>query len=78
MPVSTVDDYLRKNMTQKQIQQINDYLDRGLEPKAGSSRELTESETKRQLVLQDQYVYDGLRPQRPMPFEGDKGIYIWI
>ncbi|MEK3717388.1 hypothetical protein [Paenibacillus sp. FSL R7-0333] len=51
VPVSTVEDYLRKNMTQEQIQQIDGFLDRGLEPQGDSSRELTESETKRQLVL---------------------------
>ncbi|MEK4004479.1 hypothetical protein [Paenibacillus sp. FSL H3-0333] len=73
VPVSTVEDYLRKNMTQEQIQQIDGFLDRGLEPQGDSSRELTESETKRQLVLHDQYVYDGLRPQKPLPFEAGQG-----
>lgn len=72
VPVSTVDDYLRKNMTQEQIQQINDYLDRGIDSQGGGIR-LTEAETKRHLVLHDQYVYDGLRPQKPMPFEAGQG-----
>ncbi|MEK3791350.1 hypothetical protein MKX42_06405 [Paenibacillus sp. FSL R7-0204] len=76
VPVSSVDDYLRKNMTQEQIQQINDYMDTGLEPQGVGVR-LTEAETKRHLVLHDQYVYDGVRPQKPMPFkEGQGDLYL--
>ncbi|WP_405104293.1 hypothetical protein MHH28_17220 [Paenibacillus sp. FSL K6-1217] len=77
LPVSTVDDYLRKNMNKEQMEQIYDSLSKAPEPTVVGGHDQTESElnlrTKRQWVLEDQYVYDGLRPRIPLPFEAGQG-----
>ncbi|WP_052429695.1 hypothetical protein [Paenibacillus borealis] len=71
-PVSTVNDDLLKQMTEAQIQQIYDYIEKPGDPNV-SGRELTGSEINRRLVLEDQYVYDGVRPQKPLPLEPGQG-----
>ncbi|MEK5469781.1 hypothetical protein MKY64_32835 [Paenibacillus sp. FSL R7-0210] len=77
VPVSTVDDYLRKNMNKELMEQIYDSLSKAPEPTVVGGQDQTESElnlrTKRQWVLEDQYEYDGLRPQKPLPFEAGQG-----
>ncbi|WP_238653681.1 hypothetical protein [Paenibacillus piscarius] len=77
VPVSTVEDYLRKNMNQEQMDQIYDSLSKAPEPTVVGGHDETEAElnlrTKRHWVLEDQYVYDGIRPQKPMPFEAGQG-----
>lgn len=72
VPVSTVNDNLLKQMTETQMQQIYDYIEKPGDPNV-SGRQMTDSEIKRNLVLQDQYVYDGERPQKPMPLEPGQG-----
>ena len=74
-PTSTVNDDLIKQMTEAEIQQMYDYMDEPGEPKI-SGREMTEAEINRRLVLEDQYVYDGVRPQKPLPLVPVKGLYL--
>ncbi|WP_238653678.1 hypothetical protein [Paenibacillus piscarius] len=77
-PVSTVNDDLIKQMTKEQIQQIYDYLELPGDPKT-SGREMTEAEMNRRLVLDDQYVYDGLRPKKLLPLQAGQGdLYLDI
>lgn len=76
-PVSTVNDDLIKQMTKEQIQQIYDYLELPGDPKT-SGREMTEAEINRRLVLDDQYVYDGIRPKQPLPLVPGPGLYLDI
>ncbi|WP_339251070.1 hypothetical protein [Paenibacillus sp. FSL P2-0136] len=73
VPVSTVnDDLLLKQMTEEQIQQIYDYMELPGDPNT-SGREMTEAEINRRRVLEDQYVYDGVRPQKPLPLQAGQG-----
>lgn len=75
-PVSTVNDDLIKQMTEEQIQQIYDYIDKPGDPRT-SGRVETDAEINRRLVLEDQYVYDGLRPEQLLPLEpGQEGLYL--
>lgn len=67
-PVSTVTENLIKGMTEEQIQQIYDFIDKPGDPSI-SGREITDSEINRRRVLEDQYVYDGLRPKQQLPLE---------
>ncbi|MEK3901017.1 hypothetical protein [Paenibacillus sp. FSL R7-0179] len=73
VPVSTVnDDLLLEQMTEEEIQQIYDYMELPGDPHS-SGRNMTEAETNRWLVLEDQYVYDGVRPQKPLPLQAGQG-----
>lgn len=74
-PVPTVNDDLIKQMTEAEIQQMYDYMDEPGEPKI-SGREMTDAEINRRLVLEDQYVYDGVRPQKPLPLVPVQGLYL--
>lgn len=76
-PVSTVTADLLKDMSEVQIQQIYDYMNKpGLEP-GNSGREITEAEVNRRLVLEDKYVYEGLRPEQPLPLKaGQAEVYV--
>ncbi|CAM4426088.1 hypothetical protein PATY110618_14460 [Paenibacillus typhae] len=78
-PVSTVTADLLKDMSEAQIKQIYDYINKpGLEPGI-SGREITEAEINRRLVLEDQYVYEGLRPEQPLPLKaGQAEVYVDI
>lgn len=76
-PVSTVNEDLIKQMTKEQIQQIYDYLELPGDPET-AGREMTEAEINRRLVLEDQYVYDGVRPQKPLPLVPVQGLYLDI
>lgn len=76
MFMSTVKEDLLKQMTEAQIQQIYDFIDKPGDPHT-SGREMTESEGKRRLVLDDQYVYDGLRPKQQLPLKpGQAEMYL--
>lgn len=76
-PVSTVTADLLKDMSEAQIEQIYDYINKpGLEPGI-SGREITEEEVNRRLVLEDKYVYEGLRPEQPLPLKaGQAEVYV--
>lgn len=76
-PVSTVNDDLFKDMTEEQIQQIYAAMDKpGNDPRI-SGRELTDSEINRRRVLEDKYVYEGLRPKQILPLEpGHAELYV--
>ncbi|WP_342440073.1 hypothetical protein NSS79_15815 [Paenibacillus sp. FSL L8-0436] len=75
-PVSTVKEDLLTQMTDAQIQQIYDFIDKPGDPH-NSGREMTESEVNRRLVLDDQYVYDGLRPKQKLPLKpGQAEVYL--
>ncbi|WP_405104290.1 hypothetical protein MHH28_17205 [Paenibacillus sp. FSL K6-1217] len=77
VPVSTVnDDLLLEQMTEEQIQQIYDYLELPGDPNT-SGREMTDAEVKRRQVLEDQYVYDGVRPKKLLPLQAGQGeVYL--
>ncbi|WP_052380324.1 hypothetical protein [Paenibacillus camerounensis] len=78
-PVSTVSEDLIKDMSDAEIRRIYDSLNKpGLEPTI-SGRDMTEAEMKRRLVLEDEYVYDGLRPEQPLPLKrGQAELYLDI
>ncbi|MBT2293680.1 hypothetical protein J7E73_32230 [Paenibacillus albidus] len=71
-PVSTVNSDLQL-MTEEELQQVYDYADRQVnsDPRV-SGREMTDAEVKRRQVLEDQYVYEGVRPKQPLPLEPGK------
>lgn len=70
VPVSTVnDDLLLKQMTEEQIQQIYDYLELPGDPHI-SGRAMSDAEINRRRVLEDKYVYDGVRPQEAFAARG--------
>ncbi|WP_151736929.1 hypothetical protein [Paenibacillus tengchongensis] len=66
-PVSTVNEELVERMTEEQIRQITDALDKLSRDPRISGRDITEAEVNRRLVLEDGYVYDGLRPKELLP-----------
>ncbi|MFD2880682.1 hypothetical protein ACFTAO_39665 [Paenibacillus rhizoplanae] len=78
-PVSTVnDDLLLKQMTEAEIQQIYDYIELPGDPRI-SGRAMSDAEINRRRVLEDQYVYDGVRPQKPLPLQAGQGeLYLDI
>ncbi|MWV42811.1 hypothetical protein GRF59_04150 [Paenibacillus sp. HJL G12] len=69
IPVSTVEEYLRETMTDEEIQQIYRYVDGNKTGKNNSTRKMTDQETKRLEVLKAQYIYEGIRPQKPLPLK---------
>ncbi|WP_239004688.1 hypothetical protein [Paenibacillus tepidiphilus] len=76
-PVSTVNAEWLEQMPEEQIRQIYDAMDKlSVEPRI-SGREMTESEVNRRLVLEDGYVYDGLRPKELLPLQpGQAPLYL--
>jgi hypothetical protein len=75
-PVSTIQQDLYQQMTAAQIQQIYDFIDKAEDPHT-SGREETESEINRRQVLDDKYVYDGLRPKQQLPLKaGQADLYL--
>lgn len=63
-------------MTAAQIQQIYDFIDKAEDPHT-SGREETQSEINRRQVLDDKYVYDGLRPKQQLPLKaGQADLYL--
>lgn len=77
LPVSTVTEDLIKQMTDTQIQQISDFMNKpGNDPRI-SGREITDAEVNRRRVLEDRYVYDGLRPKQMLPLKpGQAALYL--
>lgn len=67
-PVSyqDIDNYLSKVMTDDEIQMIYDFIDNNYNTASISTRELTEKEWKRRLILTDNYEYDGIRPEEAL------------
>ncbi|WP_019909210.1 hypothetical protein [Paenibacillus sp. HW567] len=66
-PVSTVEEYLKQKMTQQEMQQIYTYIDNLNEEASMFNREMSEAEVNRRLALNDQYVYEGVRPKALLP-----------
>ncbi|UQZ32820.1 hypothetical protein C2I18_04150 [Paenibacillus sp. PK3_47] len=71
-PVSTVTEDLIKGMTEEQIRQIYDFLDKPGDPKV-IGREMTGQDINRRRVLEDKFVYDGLRPGKQLPLKPGQG-----
>lgn len=76
-PVSTVSEDLIKEMTEAEIQRIYDFMNKpGNDPRI-SGREISDSEVNRRRVLDDRYVYDGLRPKQQLPLKpGQAEMYL--
>ncbi|GBF75916.1 hypothetical protein PA598K_04350 [Paenibacillus sp. 598K] len=77
IPVSTLSEELLGEMTEEEMKEIYDLLNKpGIEPHV-TGREMSETELKRSLVLSDKYVYDGLRPAQPLPLKaGQTEFYL--
>ncbi|WNS43936.1 hypothetical protein [Paenibacillus sp. MMS20-IR301] len=74
-PVSTVSADLLDGMTEEEIRGIYELLNKpGNEPQM-VGREMSEAEGKRSLVLSDKYVYDGLRPEQPLPLKAGQAEF---
>ncbi|ASA21169.1 hypothetical protein [Paenibacillus donghaensis] len=75
-PVSTVEEYLKEQMTPAEIKKITDYFNirnSGLD----MSRDMSEAEVKRRDILDENYQYDGLRPASSIPLQkGNNEFYI--
>lgn len=69
VPVSTVNDELERTMTDEEMQQIYNYIDNSKDPLLPANREMSDQEIKRRKVLEDRYVYDGVRPQNRLPLQ---------
>ncbi|GGF67407.1 hypothetical protein GCM10010912_10480 [Paenibacillus albidus] len=75
-PVSTVNSDLEL-MTEEELQQVYDFADRQVnsDPRL-TGREMTDAEIKRRQILEDQYVYDGVRPKGSFPMQpGQSDFY---
>lgn len=78
-PVSTVREYLQGIMTEAEIQQIYHYVDNSKMEGEPASRTMNERELKRLKILDEQYVYEGVRPQKPLPLKpGMSSFYLDI
>ncbi|MBE9917687.1 hypothetical protein G8C92_27165 [Paenibacillus donghaensis] len=84
-PVSTVKDELERTMTVEEMQQIYNYVDNSKNEFLTANRQMSDQESKRRQVLEDQYVYDGVRPQNKLPltpgissFYFDMGKDVWV
>lgn len=78
-PISatTVKEYLEQTMTDGDIQQIYHYYDNIKIEAEASNRKMTDQEAKRLKVLKEQYIYEGVRPQKPLPLkEGNYSFYL--
>lgn len=77
MPATTVKEYLEQTMTDEDIQQIYHYFDNIKVEAEASNRKITDPEAKRLEVLKEQYIYEGVRPQKPLPLkEGNYSFYL--
>ncbi|MGO4791256.1 hypothetical protein AB4124_28005 [Paenibacillus sp. 2KB_20] len=77
MPATTVKEYLEQTMTDEDIQQIYHYFDNIKVEVEASNRKITDPEAKRLEVLKEQYIYEGVRPQKPLPLkEGNYSFYL--
>ncbi|OAB38786.1 hypothetical protein PMSD_07195 [Paenibacillus macquariensis subsp. defensor] len=74
--LSDVNKELQQLMTQEELQQIYDFADKP-DNEITESRQMTEDEVNRRLILQDQYLYDGLRPKQPLPLKPGQAEYYW-
>lgn len=77
VPVSTLSEDLLNGMTEEEIREIYELLNKpGNDPRV-VGRERNESEMNRSMVLSDKYVYDGLRPEQPLPLKaGQAEVYL--
>lgn len=74
--LSDVNKELQQLMTQEELQQIYDFVDKP-DNEITESRQMTEDEVNRRLILQDQYLYDGLRPKNPLALKPGQAEYYW-
>lgn len=74
--LSDVNKELQQLMTQEELQQIYDFVDKR-DNEITESRQMTEDEVNRRLILQDQYLYDGLRPKKPLALKPGQAEYYW-
>ncbi|MFF2015754.1 hypothetical protein [Paenibacillus sp. NPDC058177] len=74
--VSDVNKELEQLMTQEEFQQIYNFADKP-DNELTSNREMTEEEANRRLILQDQYLYEGLRPKQSLPLKPGQSEYYW-
>ena len=65
---------LQQLMTQEELQQVYDFADKP-DNEITESRQMTEDEVNRRLILQDQYLYDGLRPKKPLALKPGQAEY---
>lgn len=77
IPATTVQEYLEQTMKDEDIQQIYHYFDDIKVGAEASNRKMTDQETTRLKVLKEQYNYEGIRPQKPLPLkEGNYSFYL--
>lgn len=79
--ISTISlkDYFAEVVTQEDIELFYNWADNSHNAKSLETRELTDEESKRKLVLSDKYEYDSLRPEKPLPLVfGDYDFYFDI
>jgi hypothetical protein len=77
IPATTVKEYLEQTMTDEDIQQIYHYFDNIKIEVEASNRKMTDQEAKRLKVLKEQYIYEGIRSQKPLPLkEGNYSFYL--
>ncbi|WP_025708542.1 hypothetical protein [Paenibacillus graminis] len=77
-PVSTIQTYLELTVTEEEIKESNAYAEklRFMDHEI-FTREMTEQEIKRRLILDDQYRFDGLRPKQKLPMKaGNHEFYL--
>ncbi|OBZ14335.1 hypothetical protein A8L34_10330 [Bacillus sp. FJAT-27264] len=74
--LSDVNKELQQLMTQEEFQQIYDFADKP-DNEISESRPMSEDEVNRRLILQDQYLYDGLRPKKPLALKPGQAEYYW-
>lgn len=77
-PVSTIQTYLERTVTEEEIKESNAYAEklRYMDHEI-FTREMTEQESKRRLILDDQYRFDGLRPKQKLPMKaGNYEFYL--
>jgi hypothetical protein len=74
--LSDLNKELQQLMTQEELQQIYDFADKP-DNEITESRPMTEDEMNRRLILQDQYLYDGLRPKQPLPLKPGQAEHYW-
>ncbi|MEK3966133.1 MULTISPECIES: hypothetical protein [Paenibacillus] len=78
-PVSTIKSYFERTVTAEEIKQINEYAEKArLTGKDEQlTRQFTDQENKRRMLLDDQYKYDGLRPKQKLPLKsGSSEFYL--
>ncbi len=77
-PVSTIQTYLERTVTEEEIKESNAYAEklRFMDHEI-FTRPMTEQETKRSSILDDQYRFDGLRPKQKLPMKaGNYEFYL--